>query len=226
VSADGIGHSPIFQEAMQYVGSPSFEHFLALGQAQLELLKLNGLHASAHVLEIGCGCLRAGHLIMQSLNQDRYVGIEPNTWLIDAAKQDLTGVAELIEVKHPLFLESEEFDASRAGRVFDFVVAHSVLSHAAHWQYPLFLRAVKRVLAPNGIVLASIRFYNDSNQIAGDSRDEQWVYPGVSYFSWETVRDLAIDNGFMPEWRPDYRTFISGRVPAAIHDWIRLTHFD
>ena len=209
---------------MEYVGSPSFEHFVALGHAQLELLKLNGLHASAHVLEIGCGCLRAGRLIIQFLNQDRYVGIDPNTWLIDVAKEDLAGVEDLIHEKRPLFLDSEEFDASGTGRVFDFVVAHSVLSHAAHRQYSLFLQAVKRVLAPNGIVLASIRFYNEMNQIAGDSRDEEWVYPGVSFFSWETVRDLAIANGFMPEWRPDYRTFISGRVPAAIHDWIRLTH--
>src|SRR5438105_14110503 len=36
------------------------EHFVTLGHAQLELLKLNGLRPGAHVLEIGCGSLRAG----------------------------------------------------------------------------------------------------------------------------------------------------------------------
>lgn len=221
---DAMKYNATFQNAMEYVGSASPEHFLTLGHSQLELLKLNGLRPNAHVLEIGCGCLRAGRLVMAYLDEDLYVGVEPNLWLIDAAKQDVPGIADLILEKRPIFLRNAEFDASEAGRSFDFVLSHSVLSHAAHWQCPLFLRNVKRILAPDGIALASIRFYNDSNQIAGDSRDEEWVYPGNSFFSWKTVRDLALENRLMPEWRPDYRTFVSSRVPAAVHDWIRLTH--
>jgi hypothetical protein len=42
-----------------------------------------------HVLEIGCGCLVAGRPIMEFLSPDRYVGIEPNTWLIEAVKEQL-----------------------------------------------------------------------------------------------------------------------------------------
>ena len=161
---------------------------------------------------------------MQYLMPGRYVGIEPNTWLIDAVKEGLPDTVDLIEEKRPLFLDVMDFDASSTGRTFDFVISHSILSHAACWQYPLFLAAVKKVLAPRGVVLASIRLHTNDNRIAGDSRDQEWVYPDVSFFSWETVRDLAIEHGLLPEWRPDYRELFIERAPSNHHDWLRLTH--
>lgn len=213
----------LFDKAQVYVGNVD-ENYVAVGQLQLELLKMNGCEPTSHVLEIGCGCLVAGRPIMQYLMPDRYVGIEPNSWLIEAVKEGLPDTITLIEQKRPLFLDVTDFDASSTGRKFDFVISHSILSHAACWQYPLFLASIKKVLAPRGVVLASIRFHTDDNKIAGDSRDQEWVYPEVSFFSWETARDLAIEQAFLPEWRPDYRELFIQRAPSNHHDWLRLTH--
>jgi cyclopropane fatty-acyl-phospholipid synthase-like methyltransferase len=213
----------IFEEAQNFVGNTG-ENYIVVGQLQLELLMMNGCTPDSHVLEIGCGCLVAGRPIIAYLQPDRYVGIEPNTWLLDAVKKGLPDTIDLIREKQPVFLPMADFDASRLGRAFDFVISHSILSHAAHWQYPLFLKGVMKVLATHGVALASIRFHDDNDKIAGDSQSQEWVYHGVSFFSWDTVRDLAVDHGFLPEWRPDYRQFFIKRAPSNYHDWLRLTH--
>jgi cyclopropane fatty-acyl-phospholipid synthase-like methyltransferase len=213
----------LFHKAQIYVGNVG-EDYVTVGQLQLELLKMNGCQPTSHVLEVGCGCLVGGRPIMQYLMPDRYVGIEPNTWLLEAVKEGLPDTVTLIEERRPLFLEVTDFDASSTGRKFDFVISHSILSHAAYWQYPQFLGAMKRILAPRGVVLASIRFHTDDNKIASDSRTQEWVYPDVSFFSWETARDLAIEHAFLPEWRSDYRELFIQRAPSNHHDWLRLTH--
>jgi SAM-dependent methyltransferase len=212
-----------FERAQVYVGNTG-ENFFIVGRLQLDLLKMNGCTPASQVLEIGCGCLVAGRPIIEYLNAGGYVGIEPNTWLLDAVQAELPGTVDLVQTKRPLFLENTDFDASGTGRKFDFVISHSILSHAAAWQLPLFLIAVKRVLTPNGIGIASIRFSNENNELMGDSDDKDWVYPGVSYFSWEMVQRVAAGCGLAVEWRKDYRDYFTKEAPSNYHDWIRLTH--
>lgn len=207
------------QEAMEYVGNPGEAYFI-VGLLELELLRMNGCRPDSHVLEIGCGALAAGRPIMHFLNPGRYVGIEPNSWLIEAAKQGLPDTPRLIAEKQPIFLTNLEFDASETGRKFDYVISHSILSHAAAHQYPQFLEAVQQTLAPGGIVLASIRIADEHN---AESNFDEWQYPGVSFFAWETVHRIAVDRGFSIERRPDYREFFTRYAPLNFHDWIRLT---
>ena len=212
-----------FDRAQVYVGNTSETYFI-VGRLQLELLQQNGCTPDSHVLEIGCGCLVAGRPIMQFLDSERYVGLEPNTWLLDAVLEGLPDTGGLIREKLPVFLQNTDFDASAVGRRFDFVMSHSILSHAAAWQLPLFMKGVKKVLAPRGIAIASIRFYNEHNQLMGDSNDPEWVYPGVSYFAWETVQKVAAACELTVEWRKDYREFFTKGAPSNFHDWIRLSH--
>ncbi len=212
-----------FERAQIFVGNTD-ENYFIVGKLQLDLLKMNGCTPGSHVLEIGCGCLVAGRAIMKFLLPDRYVGIEPNVWLLEAVKEGLPDTNDLIVQKRPIFLSNDEFDASEAHRQFDFVISHSILSHAAHWQYPHFLKGIKRVLAPSGVVIASLRFFNEKNELMGDSNNEKWVYPEVSYFSWETIQRVAAGHGYHVEWRKDYREFFVRAAPSNYHDWIRLTH--
>jgi predicted TPR repeat methyltransferase len=211
-----------FEQAQAYVGSTGQNYFI-VGKLQLELLKMNGCTPASHVLEVGCGCLVAGRPIMEFLSPDHYVGIEPNKWLIDAVKKGLPDTIDLIARKRPIFLKNKNFDATKARRRFDFVISHSILSHAAHRQYFLFLNSIKKVLAPGGVVIASIRFLDRNGNVMGDSNDSHWVYPNVSYFSWETVERGAAEYGFKIEWRRDYREFFIKESPDNHHDWIRLT---
>lgn len=208
-----------FAEAQAYVGNSGEDYFI-VGLLQLELLRMNGCATDSHVLEIGCGALVAGRPIMQFLNPDRYVGIEPNTWLIDAAKEGLPDTRRLLAEKRPVFLDNADFDASEAGRTFDYVISHSILSHAAARQYPQFLKGVRKTLAPQGVVLASIRFANENNR---ETNCAEWQYPDVSYFAWDTARRVAVECGYTIEWRAEYRELFTRYAPSNFHDWIRLT---
>jgi Methyltransferase domain len=208
-----------FKEAQEYVGNPGEDYFI-VGLLQLELLRLNGCTPDSHVLEIGCGALVAGRPILHFLKPDRYVGIEPNSWLIDAAIEGLPDTPRLIAEKRPVFLTTMDFDASETGRTFDYVISHSILSHAAASQYPQFLKAVRKVLAPQGVVLASIRLADENNP---ESNFDEWQYPGVSFFDWDTVHRLAVECGYEIEARPDYRDLFTRYAPLNFHDWIRLT---
>jgi len=213
----------IFEEAQYYVGNVGPDYF-KVGSLQLELLKENGLAPSSHVLEIGCGCLAAGRPILHFLGPDHYVGIEPNYWLIEAVIEGLPGTKDLIDEKRPVFLRRTDFDATSVGRRFDFIISHSILSHAAHWQCPEFFKGVKKVLAPSGVALASIRFHDQDNSLMGDSLSPEWVYPDVSHFAWETVQKFAAAEQLCVEWRKDYREFFTKELPSNYHDWIRLRH--
>ena len=116
-------------QAQVYVGNANADFHMA-GILELELLKRNALRPSHHVLEIGCGALVGGRPIIQYLDPDRYVGIEPNTWLIEEARDHFPDSEELFSTKRPIFLARTDFDGSEVGRVFDFVFSHSILSHA------------------------------------------------------------------------------------------------
>jgi len=195
------------------------------GELQLELLKLEGCSRESHVLDVGCGCLSAGVPLMRYLRRGRYVGIEPNRWLLDAALAD-PSVRMLVARKRPIFVERSDFDAAGIGRTYDFVLAHSILSHCAHHQLEEFVRNVSRVLRQNGRIVASIRlaegnaYGSPGTSDRRDSRDAEWQYPGVSWFRLDTVERTAASYGLRVEVRPEYTQRFIERRPHEIHDWL------
>jgi SAM-dependent methyltransferase len=208
------------EEARRYVGTG-----LGTGETQLELLKLEGCEPSSDVLEVGCGCLTAGVPVMEYLEPGRYVGIEPNAWLVDAALK-VRRIRRLVARKRPVFLARADFDASELGRTFDYVLSHSVLSHCAHWQLDQFLANVARVLRPEGRIVASIRLaegnaYGSTGSADGnDSRHDEWQYPGVSWFTFETVRETAERHGLDVVVKAEYTELYTARIRREFHDWL------
>lgn len=208
--------------AQAYVGNGADAYFMA-GICQLELLKRNGLRPHHNVLEIGCGALVAGRPLIQYLDPDRYVGIEPNSWLVDACRNHFPDMPTILREKKPIFLSNTEFDASSVGRKFDFVLSHSVLSHAPHWQLPKFLSRMEHTLGPYGVIVASLRMYDAEGTLMGDSMHEDWQYPGATYFAEATVEMEAEKVGLKAEHMPEYRAFFTKHVPSNIHDWFRIS---
>ena len=208
--------------AQVYVGNADADYLMA-GLLQLELLKRNGLKPHHHILDIGCGALVAGRPIMQYLKPDRYVGIEPNLWLVEAARAHFPDMEDLFLTKRPLFLAGADFDAAETGRVFDFVIALGAVARRA-----LAIAAVHRGSCPRARTAwhcprLDPRFDDADGRLMGDSLHEQWQYPGVSYFAVETVRQVAEEHGLHAEDRPDYREFVTRYLPSLnFHDWIRL----
>lgn len=211
----------LWTHAQAYVGNAN-EHYFMAGICQLELLKRNGLKPHHNVLEIGCGALVLGRPLIQHLDPDRHVGIEPNTWLVDAARGHFPDMGDLFSDKKPIFLDRTDFDASETGRKFDFVMSHSVLSHAPHWQLPIFFEKVSKILGPYGVVVASLRMFDPNGKLMGDSLHEEWQYPGASYFAIETIQREARKVGLEAEHIPEYRALFTRYTPSNIHDWIRV----
>ena len=220
-----IGYGPALVddrlgEAQFYVGYEG-PMVAVVGGLQLRLLRLNGLEPHDRVLEIGCGALVAGKPLLRFLQAGRYVGVEPNVWLLEAAVSGDPEIRRLVREKRPLFLFVEDFDASAAGR-FDYVLSHSVLSHAAEWQLPLFMAAVANVLEPDGVAVVSIRFSDEGGNLTGDSHHSEWVYPWTSSYRPETAAAAAAEAGLECEWVREYRDLVVAEAPSNFHDWIRL----
>ena len=180
---------------------------------------------TSRVLEVGCGALSAGAHVIEYLDRDRYVGIEPNQWLIDAALRQRR-VRNAVSEKRPVFLNRTDFDAREAGGTFDYVLSHSVLSHAAHWQLDQFLENVGRVLAPSGRIVASL-ILAEGNAYGSvgtpdrrDSMHSEWQYPGISWFSLPTVVAAAARHGLSATHKPEYTARYVSRRPREFHDWI------
>lgn len=195
------------------------------GQLQFELLRREGCGPTSWVLEIGCGCLNAAGPLVHYLDHGRYVGIDPNEWLRKAAMRK-KNVRQLMEARQARFLARDDFDASSLGLQFDYVLSHSVLSHCAHWQLDQFIGNAARVLAPGGRILASIRlaegnaYGSEGTPDKEDSMDDEWQYPGVSWFKFDTVQRTAERHGLTVVVRPEYAEFYIQRRPAEIHDWL------
>jgi cyclopropane fatty-acyl-phospholipid synthase-like methyltransferase len=208
--------------ATEYVGNT----FPANGLMQLELLKREGLTPHHYVLEIGCGALVAGIPTMAFLEAGHYVGIDPNKWLIMASSQIQENL-QIITSKQPVFLFNDRFDASELGITFDYIFGHSIMSHAAHWQLPLFFENCSRVLNDNGKLIFSIRL-TEPNEFGSqgalqETHSEEWVYPGNSFFHRETVIQEALKWFTQIEQKKLYTELIVSTDSGAFHDWFVAT---
>ena len=207
------------EDARTYVGTTE-----ASGQLQFELLRREGMQPGSRVLEIGCGVLHAGVPLMKFLDKGHYAGIDPNEWLRQKRMED-PEIRRLVEDKHGRFLSRDDFDASSLGVQFDYVLSHSVLSHAAHHQLEQFLRNCAKVLAAGGRIVASIRLaegnaYGSPGTPDGrDSNFAEWQYPGVSFFRMSTILETADALGLKAVHKPEYTEFYTAVQAHEYHDW-------
>ncbi len=218
----------INQEAVHYVGTTPEE-----GLAQLKALQLIGLKPEHRVLEIGCGALNAGIPIISFLNKGNYVGIEPNHWLVEKSALVVENNT-IIRDKEAKFLYNSEFNAYDKvtpldtyniyppGRTFDFIIAHSVMSHASHRQLNDFLKNCKQVLAPTGKLLFSLLLTNDSEGRQKETMDDKWHYPGSVFVLPSTLYAFAQPHFNTITERKDVQELIIASHDSAVHDWFLM----
>lgn len=204
----------VFEAAQRYCGNYG-DLWNAAGGAQYEILRAAGLQQQHRLLEIGCGCLSCGFVVMQYLELGGYCGIDPNKWLIDAAMA-FTPVRKIAAQKAPRFVYSSDFDASDFCERFDFVFAHSVLSHCSREGMRMFLDGVTATAAPRCTVVAS---YRDGEM----ATETGWVYPDHSYLSFDDVSAEASARGWRCIRRPIYREALMSVAPTNHHDWLELS---
>lgn len=198
----------IYEWAEEYCGDP--KSHLSRGVMIKDFLVELGMTPESRVLDVGCGALSQGAALILYLNSGKYVGLDPNGWLIEAALNE----NKTLLTKEPRFSYAVDFNVENYGG-FDFIVAHSVFSHVAHWQLGTAFHNLRKVVNPGATMLASIRLdqYN--------SYHEEWQYPGNSFFRFNTIQAMAYQDGWHIEREKELRARLMHVAPNDMHDWIR-----
>jgi hypothetical protein len=128
--------SKLTQEGI-FTGGP-IELFEVAGRLQLATLLYEGLSPESMVLDVGCGCLRAGYWLIRFLDPGCYCGIEPNQAMLNKGREYLLD-SELTATKRPRFDTNAQFDFSVFEKKFDIVLARSIWTHASKRQIGMML---------------------------------------------------------------------------------------
>jgi SAM-dependent methyltransferase len=113
-----------------------------------------GLTPDSTVLDVGCGALRAGYWLIHFLEPDRYLGIDPSTKRLAAAREQLLEPG-LEALKRPRFSDRSDFDLGAFGVTPRFVLMRSIWSHASKAQIGTMLDSFAVVAAPDSLLLTS-----------------------------------------------------------------------
>jgi SAM-dependent methyltransferase len=188
-SAAGVNYRSFVGPADQYD---------LIGAAQFALLYALGLRAEHDLLDIGCGSLRAGRMLISYLEPRRYVGVEPERWLIDQAVEHEIGQS-MIAIKQPRFDHSSDFSLGHLGR-FDFVLVQGVATNTGPRLLPTLLDAIKHTLNLDG--LAAVTFIHpdsgDGDALSVDIDDQTapaWRYPGCYSYQRQAIAGAVATAG-------------------------------
>src|SRR5437763_13372016 len=164
----GLGLKPGDPQYRAYVGPP--EDYDLVAAMTFNLLTTLGLRQHHSLLDIGCGSLRIGRLLIPYLNQGKYFGVEPNEWLVDEGIRRELGEA-LVQIKRPTFFFSDSPETIADAKVsFDFAVAQSIFSHCGLDLIKNWLSAISGSLAEDGALVAT---FLPGEQ---DAPTRGWVY--------------------------------------------------
>jgi SAM-dependent methyltransferase len=134
----------------QFVGGRWHE----LGQLQFDFLVQHGLLPAHVFLDIACGSLRAGRLLIPYLEPGHYLGIDKHAELIEAGKVSELALG-ILEAKRPEFVVSDCFAFEGFTRIPDFAIAQSLFTHLAKRDIELCFRQLSQFARPGCRFFAS-----------------------------------------------------------------------
>lgn len=146
-----VMRSNVTRDPNAAVGTPSQERWEAMGELQFSYLRSHGLQPSHHLLEIGCGNLRAGWRFIDYLAPGHYYGVDISPDILLAAQRVLASRGLQAKVPH-LSLVADMGLAHLPEAHFDMAHAHSVFSHSPLHIIDECLTQVPRVLKPGGFL--------------------------------------------------------------------------
>ncbi len=170
-----------------YVGPP--KDFDLIAAMSFNLLTCLGLRQHHRILDVGCGSLRVGRMLIPYLNAGNYTGVEPNAWLLESGIAREVG-RDLIEIKKPLLLVDDSLQKLDPQVKVDYVLAQSIFSHCSLEMIRKWLLDVGRHLSEHGLIVAT--FLEGIEDFEG----EGWIYPGCVMYRATTMQALGEGLGF------------------------------
>jgi hypothetical protein len=172
-----------------YVGPPV--DYDLVSAMVFNLLTSIGLRQHHRVLDVGCGSLRVGRLLIPYLNPGGYFGVEPNKWLVEAGIENEIG-RDLVRLKSPTLAFGTSLEEFKTPPKIDYAIAQSIFSHAGQDILTGWLSQISGHLSDTGALLATF--------VTGDKdyAENGWVYPGCVTYRPETMAQIAskFDFGF------------------------------
>jgi SAM-dependent methyltransferase len=212
----GVGLKPGDPHYRAYVGPP--EDYDLIAAMTFNLLTTLGLRQNHSLLDVGCGSLRIGRLLIPYLNQGKYFGVEPNQWLVEEGIKRELGEA-LAQIKHPTFFFSDSPESIVQANVsFDFALAQSIFSHCGLDLIKGWLSAISRSLAEGGALVATFLPADEDSQCTG------WVYPECVNYRPATLERAAADVNLRFEildWKHPRQTWALFAAPKFDSAWFK-----
>ena len=212
----GLGLKPGDPHYRAYVGPP--EDYDLIAAMTFNLLTTLGLRQHHSLLDIGCGSLRIGRLLLPYLNRGKYFGIEPAEWLVaEGIKHELGET--VVQTKRPTFFFTDSPETVvRAEVSFNFALAQSIFSHCGLDLIRGWLSAVSRSLAPDGALIATFLPSDEDSQRVG------WVYPECVNYRPATLERAASDANLRFEildWKHPRQTWGLFAAPKFDSTWFK-----
>jgi hypothetical protein len=165
-----------------YIGPPN--EYDLVSAMSFNLLTTCGLRQNHKLLDIGCGSLRIGRLLIPYLNSGNYVGLEPNRWLIEDGLRYEIG-SSIVELRQPIFIYDTVLGASASELRFDYAIAQSIFSHTAPDLLERWIQDISCCLNESGICFATVLEGEEECHGTG------WIYPECVQYRMDTVAAMA-----------------------------------
>ena len=176
--AAGADLRPGTRHPRAWDGAPALYDLAAA--EQFRLLTALGLREYHRVLEVGCGGLRLGRLLIPYLLPERYFGAEPEREILEAGCRMHFGAglesSQVIAAKRPRFSHEAAFEFGFTGGPVDFVIVGSAAAHAGPALLQALLAEVRDVMAADARAIVT---YAGCAELAESNRREGWFHPAI-----------------------------------------------
>lgn len=162
------------------------------------LVKL-GIHPSDVVVDYGCGTLRVGRLFIDFLDPDKYIGLDIDERILEAASQSLS--PDIHALKRPTLEVINSLAVERAAaRRPRWLLAKGVVQHVPPKGLPEFFGNISQLVRWGGTAIVVARFSKRARVISTKS----WLHSRAE------LEAIAAVNGLGPT---------SLRLVADLDDW-------